>query len=226
MLQSAKCQPLTEVSIIMAKKSASSARPDYRRKIIKSAIQEFALHGLAGTTTQAIADRSKISKAKLHYYIDTKDELYRKILEDIYDEWVEMELFHSAGNDLGAKAAISRYISEKLDFSFEQPEKSKIVAIEILSGAPILKEQFSEQKQHTQRAVRVVRRWIKRGEMLDIDPTLLFFMIWGITQHFADAEVEVQSMLGTTSYSAKDRERIKSEVTRFILRGCGISDSE
>lgn len=206
----------------MANKTNISKRKNRHKSIMEAAIKEFALHGFKGATTQSIAERAKISKQQLHYYIDCKEDLYEQILNEIYDEWVEMELFHFKGAELSAREAITNYVHEKLDFSFTHPNKSKIIANEILSGAPILNKVFPEQKNKTEQAVKIVGSWIERGEIKDIDPYMFFFMIWGATQHFANSDIEIQCMMGIRKYSKEMQARIKKEVTKLILNSCGI----
>src|SRR3982751_1000027 len=61
----------------------SRARPGRERimaAIRTAAVAEFSLHGLKGTSTQAIAARAGLTKPQLHYYIPGKEELYEELL--------------------------------------------------------------------------------------------------------------------------------------------------
>ena len=49
--------------------------------IYQAAIEVFAADGPQGATTQAIADKAGLSKAQLHYYIESKEALYRQVLQ-------------------------------------------------------------------------------------------------------------------------------------------------
>ncbi|MFP4449526.1 MAG: helix-turn-helix domain-containing protein, partial [Rhodosalinus sp.] len=46
-------------------------RDEIRRAILDAAIREFAKNGLAGTSTQALAEAAGLTKAQLHYYISS-----------------------------------------------------------------------------------------------------------------------------------------------------------
>lgn len=210
----------------MGNKINMDMRQNRKKAIMESAIKEFALYGFKGATTQSIAERAKISKQQLHYHIESKEDLYQQILNDIYHEWDEMGLFHNVGVELGAREAIEKYVDEKLEFSFNYPDKSKIIANEILSGAPILNRLFPEEKNKTEESVKIVETWIKRGEIKNIDPYMLFFMIWATTQHFANFDIEVQYIMGKRSYSKQTQSRIKKEITKLVLNSCGIPDTE
>ena len=56
--------------------------------IYQAAVEVFAADGLAGASTQAIADKAGLSKAQLHYYIESKEALYRQVLQDIINDWI------------------------------------------------------------------------------------------------------------------------------------------
>lgn len=59
-------------------------------KIIASARQVFILKGMDGARMQEIADQAGINKALLHYYFRSKDQLFRKVFEDVFNNVVEM----------------------------------------------------------------------------------------------------------------------------------------
>jgi TetR/AcrR family transcriptional regulator len=47
----------------------------------------FAERGLDGTSTAMIAERAGLPKANVHYYFPTKLALYRRVLEDLFEDW-------------------------------------------------------------------------------------------------------------------------------------------
>ena len=42
---------------------------------------------------------------------------------------------------------------------------------------------------------KIIKNWSKQGKIADIDPNHLFFSIWATTQHYADFDIQVQSVL-------------------------------
>ncbi len=63
---------------------------DTERKILDAARQEFEKKGFNGTRMQKIADEAGISKASLHYYFRSKDNLFQKIFDEALDEYVPL----------------------------------------------------------------------------------------------------------------------------------------
>ena len=55
----------------------------------EAAEEDFAESGFRGATTGMIADRAGIPKANLHYYFPTKEALYRRVVEHIFNIWLE-----------------------------------------------------------------------------------------------------------------------------------------
>ena len=109
-------------------------RTRMRETIRDAAIREFARNGLSGTSTQAIADAAGISKAQLHYYISSKEDLYQEVLGHILAEWREIFLLSSNRDD--PRTAIRTYIQRKIQQALDHPEISRLFAREMARGAP------------------------------------------------------------------------------------------
>jgi TetR/AcrR family transcriptional regulator len=63
--------------------AVSDRAAETRARILDAALQEFALHGLAGARTEQIASIAGVNKALLYYYFDSKENLYLAALEMI-----------------------------------------------------------------------------------------------------------------------------------------------
>jgi len=188
-----------------------------------AAIAVFARDGFQGATTQAIAEAAGISKAQLHYYIGSKEALYQRILQDIVDDWIAV--FGFADAHFGPRKVLGDYIRRKMRYSFEHPARSRIFAAETMRGAPLLRPLMGQSRRRTEQAVAVITGWIDAGLMRPVDPLLLLFHLWAVTQHYADYEHQVAFFRGRALGDEADRERLISEVTGFVLRGAGLTDT-
>lgn len=213
-------------SVEASANDAGSARARVGRERILAAIRaaaitEFSLHGLKGTSTQAIAARAGLTKPQLHYYIEGKDELYQQLLTQVLLDWkVDFEL-ERLGHDPGA--VLGDYIRRKLDHAFDNPEISRIFTREVLDGGHHLERYWPNAREWTQKKIDTINGWIARGLMRPLDARLLLMHIWALTQHYADFAVQVRAMQGLPAQAALDREAVCREVTQFVLAGCGIS---
>lgn len=205
-----------------APRRASRTRARSLLAIHRAAIKVFARDGFNGASTQAIADAAGLSKAQLHYYIDSKEHLYRATLQDIVDDWIAVFGFADAQH--GPTKVLAGYIRRKMVFSFEQPERSRIFTAEMMRGGAALRPLMGASKRRTEQAVAVIRAWIDAGQIAPVDPLLLLFHIWAVTQHYADYADQIAFFRGPSGHTAPDREYLIAEATAFVLRGAGVAE--
>ena len=192
-------------------------RDELRVHIRDAAIAEFAENGLRGASTQAIADRAGITKTKLHYYIDSKEDLYQQALDHILAIWEE--LFEGIPLDLGPEAFLSFYIARKISFSIHHPAEVRVFANEIMRGAPMLRNHWAGSRAATLRSADRIKDWSTAGLIRPVDPFLLQFNIWALTEYYALMAPEVRFMLGVADDAPLDEARITAEVTALVLNG-------
>lgn len=194
-------------------------RRELRQAIHDAAILEFSRTGLAGTSTQAIAQRAGISKAQLHYYISSKEDLYREVLGSIVAEW--RAIFFLSADPGDPARALRQYIERKLRHALDHPEMSRLFAHEMARGGPEMADHWPELRESVDEANAIIRGWIDSGKIAAVDPLLFQVHIWAVTQHYADYETQVRVLTGAGD-APLDAERIIAEATALILRGCGL----
>ena len=191
------------------------------RVIDQAAIEVFASEGLAGASTQAIADKAGLSKAQLHYYIGSKEALYRHILQDILDDWIVV--FGFADEAFGPRKVLGDLIRRKMVFSFEHPLRSRIFTAEMMRGAPVLGGMMDTSKARTDQAAAVIGNWMEQGLMDKADPMLVLFHIWAVTQFYADHATQAAYFRNVAQDGDdKDRSYLIAQVTDFLLKGAGV----
>lgn len=60
------------------------------KKILEAAKKIFELHGYSGARMQQIADEAGISKASLHYYFRSKENLFERIFDETISEFMQL----------------------------------------------------------------------------------------------------------------------------------------
>ena len=200
----------------------SSSRILIETRILRSAERAFSEKGFSGTSMESVAELAGISKQNLIYYFDNKELLYRRVLQDILDLWIEkMTLIED--QDASPSDVISVYIREKLRLSQNHPHGSKVFAHEIINGAPVLKDYLiSHLKPQFERDVALVSKWVEAGLIDPIDPEHLFFTIWAATQTYADFSTQIQLMQGKSVLSEADFDKAEAFLTKFVLQGMGV----
>jgi len=64
-------------------------RENNEQRLLQAAETVFAERGFTGATTAAIAAKARLPKANLHYYFRTKAELYRAVLANVLELWLD-----------------------------------------------------------------------------------------------------------------------------------------
>ncbi len=205
-------------------RKASRIRRKNEQLIIAAAEEEFANSGFKGASMNNIAQRAGLPKANIHYYFNSKLELYAAVLSGI------IELWDGALNELRAEddpaTALARYIAAKMRFSRDNPLSSRIFAIEIINGAPNLIGYFDEDYRRWFRSrTEVFRAWIQQGKIAPLDPAHLIFLLWSATQHYADFACQVKASLGRAALTEIDFDAATHTLTQVILRGCAVQAS-
>ncbi|MBO9492267.1 TetR family transcriptional regulator C-terminal domain-containing protein [Endozoicomonas sp. G2_1] len=192
-----------------------------QEKIINAAQQEFITHGYKGATVQSIADRAELPKANVLYYFKNKENIYHAVLQKTLDMWDD-GIGDIDIND-GPRVALEKFINSKIDMSFANPSASKIYAMEIIQGAPQLNEYArTYQRKWVREKAKIFQHWIDNGEMADVDPENLIYLIWSTTQHYADFETQILTIKNQREYEQEDIDKVKSFLLDFILRGCKL----
>lgn len=192
-------------------------RDVHEARIIQTAIEVFAEAGYAGTALAAIADRANLSKQNLLYYFPTKPFLYQRVLDFVLDQWLDrMNIL--AQEEQEPAELIRAYIRAKLQFSKEQPQASRVYAMEVIGGAQFYAESMREKiLPMLQKDIAVFERWIAQGKIASINPTHLLFSIWAMTQSYADFATQMSLVLGHAPLNDEDFEVAEQSIIEMVL---------
>ena len=189
-----------------------------REAVLGAALGLFSRYGLHGTSVDQVAARAGVSKSNLLYYFANKEELYVCVLRDLLDLWLTPLREFSADQD--PAEAIAGYIRRKLAVSRDHPDASRLFCLEMIQGAPLLREELDrELKAIVTRKAAVIRAWIDAGRLADVQPEHLIFAIWATTQHYADFAVQVQALTGESLANPAFFEQTVAQLQRIVLRG-------
>jgi TetR/AcrR family transcriptional regulator len=194
---------------------------DKRSAALQAALGLFSRYGLHGTSVDQVAVRAGVSKSNLLYYFANKEELYLCVLRDLLDEWLAPLRAFSAEQD--PQQVIADYIRRKLEVSRDNPDASRLFCLEIIQGAPLLRDELDrELHELVIEKSAVIQGWVDAGRLAPVDPTHLLFMLWATTQHYADFAVQVQALTGQTLANPEFFERTVASVQAVVLRGVGV----
>lgn len=195
-------------------------RRENERAILDAAEKVFAEAGFGGATMQLIADMAGLPKANLHYYFATKEDLYRRVVQQIFEIWLEAAAcFDDAP---GPVEGIGAYVDAKMDISRTHPHGSKVWASEVMHGAPVIQDYLETTlRDWTEGRIAVIQRWIDEGKMQPVSPRHLLYLLWATTQHYADFGHQIQTLNAGRPLSDKQWKDAKASVKDMVLRGIG-----
>ncbi len=205
----------------MKKKSPNGRiRIKNQQRILEAAADEFAKNGYKGTSVQAIADRVELPKANVLYYFKSKKGLYEALLSDILNLWNQG--FSDQAETLDPAEVIREYITGKMRYSRSHPKESKIFAMEIIAGGPVIRDAMALPiAGWTQSIIDIIQSWIDQGKLPPIEPLYLLFLIWGTTQFYADFDLEAVLIKGRP-LTETEFDEAEAFTVNLVLRGLGL----
>jgi TetR/AcrR family transcriptional regulator len=188
--------------------------------ILQAAEKVFAEAGFGGATMQLIADVAGLPKANLHYYFATKEDLYRRVVQNIFEIWLHAA--DSMDQAAGPVEGIGAYIEAKMEISRRHPDGSKVWASEVMHGAPVIQDYLETTlREWTTGRAGLIQRWIDEGKMTAVNPEHLLYMLWATTQHYADFGHQIETLNGGAPLTDQQWRAAKDSVKSMILRGIG-----
>ena len=104
-----------------------------KAEILDAAEVEFAVTGLSAARTEAIAAQTGVTKAMIYYYFQSKEELYRAVLErclsDALGTFDQLQL-----ESLAPDAALVRLLTQMLHCMSENPRIGSILSLEAIQN--------------------------------------------------------------------------------------------
>ncbi len=165
------------------------------RAILEAGLEVFSAQGFRGATLDQIAEVAGLSKPNLLYYFPSKDSVYLALLEQLLATWLD-PLAHMNPDGDPVEEVLS-YVRRKLELSRDFPRESRLFANEILQGAPRMMDDIAGPlKTLVDEKASVLTRWMVEGRIARVNPVHLIFSIWSLTQHYADFDVQVRTVLG------------------------------
>jgi TetR/AcrR family transcriptional regulator len=223
----------TKVSPVSATPNANAARAHKTRKrtriqlaneskILDAGLEVFSTYGFRGATVDQIAFLAGMTKPNLLYYFRRKEDIYLAVLNRTLDRWLApLEALDPDGDPA---TEITAYIDRKIEISRDSPKASRLFAMEIMQGAPILWDVLAGPlKRLVDEKAAVIDRWIADGRMAPLDPYHLIFMIWATTQHYADFETQIRALLGSKVDEMAHLQQARQTLERVFLKGVTVA---
>lgn len=187
-------------------------------RILDAGLEVFSSYGFRGATVDQIAALAGMTKPNLLYYFRRKQDIYLAVLNRIHETWLQP--LEAVDPDGDPAREITAYIDRKLEMSRDSPKASRLFAMEIMQGAPVLGPVLSGRlRKLVDAKAAVIRRWVAEGRLAPIDPYHLIFMIWATTQHYADFAVQIRAILGARAERRSHFDIARATLDQVLVKG-------
>lgn len=199
-------------------KAPTASRLRKEAAILQEAENQFAQFGFEGASLENIGAAAGISRHNLLYYFASKEVLYRRVLDDVLDQWLAGMDELSHGDD--PLQALRAYVRLKLRFSRERPNGVKVFTKEVIAGAPRYGEAITARVGPLLRKeVRTFERWAREGRIARVNFTHLMFIIWTVTQAYAEQQAQFALLLGKPALTARDFDNAEELIVHLVASG-------
>ena len=187
-----------------------------RETILDAGLDVFSTLGFRGATLDQIADVAGLSKPNLLYYFASKEAIHVEVLSQLLDTWLDP--LRAMKPDGDPVQEVLAYVRAKLALSRDYPRESRLFANEILQGAPRMRAAIEgDLKSLVAEKSMVLAAWMDQGRIARVHPVHLIFSIWALTQHYADFDVQVRSVLGPDHDPFAEAEEYLETLFRKLL---------
>ena len=192
-----------------------------RKDILAAATMLFYTHGYADTSVEDVASAVGVLKGSLYYYIDSKEDLLVRILEDVHEQVGALLAEMEARSDLGPLDRLSFYVRRQVDYNARNVRKIAVYYHEFKQVGDVrLADIRRQRRQHEQCIVDVLQEAVDAGEARpDLDTDLAAraayaTMIWPYTWYRSEGRMSAQQLADFCA----------DFVIAGVRAGCGASD--
>ncbi|MFH7029874.1 MAG: TetR family transcriptional regulator [Heteroscytonema crispum UTEX LB 1556] len=205
------------------KRSSTTRDPEVTKaQILDAAEEEFATAGLAGARTEAIASQTGVTKAMIYYYFQSKEELYKAVLERAYAEHFrsiqQMDVEH-----LPPQQALESIISQFLQQMSKNLNLASILFLEAIQNkGKYYPKQTGELIYGT--LSRILSRGIAEGVFRPLEPRHTAVNIVGTCVFYFSAHENIKFLWsGKRMLSKEMLEQHTQEAIALILAGVHLN---
>lgn len=189
-----------------------------KAQILDAAEEEFAKQGLNGARTEAIAKGAGVNKAMIYYYFESKEGLYKAVLQRPATEMYEM-LQQLNLEQFPAKEALKKAIEAEIAYEAAHPQRGMLWFQEAnqTQGKYFKQGNWQETFAHI---IKVLERGMAEGSFRQLDPFLTSIQIAGVCTIYFNAHENIKHLTPDIDRLSPEMiERYTQEAVKMILAG-------
>ena len=111
------------------RKSSRRKKTERLTKIIQAAKKHFATSGFDGASTRQIADDAGVAQSLLLYYFETKEDLWKAVMDDCFERARAEVLPRPEDRSTDEREQVSRFISGFVDFCAKDADLHRLMTL-------------------------------------------------------------------------------------------------
>jgi AcrR family transcriptional regulator len=189
-------------------------------RIMTAAMEIFCRRGYDGARMQEIADSAGISKASLHYYYRSKDNLFRKTVQELFS-LVIRKVRSRILDESSIEEVITQLVNGYMEMFLVYRNQVFYLLTELMKHEELLGDILSG-IDTSAISVGIINRFQKEreaGRIIDIEPADLLINIIGMCVYPIIAEPMVKRLLKLSDAEFSEMlARRKPMISEFVLR--------
>jgi TetR/AcrR family transcriptional regulator len=208
------------LATISKSRTGSRHQPEQTREaILDAAMREFALEGVAGARTEAIARAAKVNKALLYYYFKDKEALFGAVMDRVFSE-LTSAIDAAINSDLPPKEKFLAYVRAHFDFVASSPLRPRLFHREMMrsgrNGSPHLKRIVEKHLRPTfQKVAGLIAKGIASGDFRPVNPAHFIPSVVGVIVFYFSTPVP-QMITGIDPYEPETIVERRAQVIDFV----------
>ncbi len=170
------------------KKQQDNDNPGTKKRIIEVARGLFSQHGYLGVSMNDIAERVNITKAALYYHFTGKTEIYREVLDEVFNRL--NSLIAKALDENTVSQRLHKLIDSYLDFGIREKNLIKALALKLSPVDREIHKRITQLRQQVSNAIQplieemlVGKQSARKVESRSLTSMLIAMMDGVILQH-------------------------------------------
>ncbi len=205
---------------VLKARTGSRHQPEQTRAaILEAAMREFALEGVAGARTEAIARAARVNKALLYYYFKDKEALFGAVMESVFGE-LTSAIDEALKSQLPPKEKFLAYVRAHFNFVASSPLRPRLFHRELMrsgrDGSPHLKQIVENHLRPTfGKVAAMIREGIASGDFRPVNPTHFIPSVIGVIVFYFSTPVP-KMITGVDPYDPEVIEQRRAAVIDFV----------
>lgn len=214
----------------MEKAKTPAVPKETSERILEAAVQTFAAEGFQGARMHRIAESAGVNQALLHYYFQSKENLYEEALFRVFSTLIRRLAVHLETAP-EPEEAFRNTIYEYIDLLQEDPALPRLFVSEAVKGGERLKAVFDRIRIETGITppgfiVPFVEKGVSTGRLRPVDPMQTAVSIVGMCVFYFVARPVMYHVWGMPEDEAAFIERRKDAIVDLVLHGVLKPDLE